>query len=221
MQTHTHTHFHPMVHIHMLAPSPFIGSVFRGTSSQSGRLDIFRSNNLSQTLRVALVSPSALRTRWLVQGGLPVWPRRQTLYTNTQLRLKEFLLRYIFVHHTPWLLLLPHPVKKTNRYVWSSCEWASRDFPLFTSWFFFFLKSPEISPDALDDGWGGGSMRNGSDKGLRWMDVGEEEPAVSKKQRGGGGLCHEGAVCVCVCDGNRHADTLWDYRCDFGGLKGG
>lgn len=53
------------------------------------------------------------------------------------------------------------------------------------------------------------------------MDVGEEEPAVSKKQRGGGGLCHEGAVCVCVCDGNRHADTLWDYRCDFGGLKGG
>lgn len=64
---------------------------------------------------------------------------------------------------------------------------------------FFFLKSPEISPDALDDGWGGGSMRNGSDKGLRWMDVGEEEPAVSKKQRGGGGLCHEGAVCVCVC----------------------
>lgn len=32
------------------------------------------------------------------------------------------------------------------------------------------------------------------------MDVGEEEPAVSKKQRGGGGLCHEGAVCVCVME---------------------
>lgn len=63
--THTHAHTHPMAHIHTLAPSPSIGSVFRGTSSLSDRLDIFRSNNLSQMLRVAVVSPSALRTRWL------------------------------------------------------------------------------------------------------------------------------------------------------------
>lgn len=199
MQTHTHTHFHPMVHIHMLAPSPFIGSVFRGTSSQSGRLDIFRSNNLSQTLRVALVSPNALRTRWLVQGGLPVWPRRQTLYTNTQLRLKEFLLRYIFVHHMPWLLLLPHPVKKKQIDTFDHPANELQGTFLYLHPDFFFKKKPWNITWRV--GWwlGGGSMRNGSDKGLRWMDVGEEEPAVSKKQRGGGGLCHEGAVCVCVC----------------------
>lgn len=80
----THTHFHPMVHIHILAPSPFIGSIFRGTSSQSDRLDIFRSNNLSQTLRVASVSPSTLRTRWLVWGSLHGHADEQTYCTHTQ-----------------------------------------------------------------------------------------------------------------------------------------
>lgn len=67
-QTRTciHTRFHPMVHIHTLASSPFIGSVFRRTSSLNGWVDIFRSNNLSQVLRVALVSPAALRTRCLI-----------------------------------------------------------------------------------------------------------------------------------------------------------
>lgn len=67
-QTRTciHTRFHPMVHIHTLAPALFIGWVFRGTSSLNGRLDIFRSNNLSQVLRVASVSPAALRTTCLI-----------------------------------------------------------------------------------------------------------------------------------------------------------
>lgn len=71
-QTHTciHAHSHPMVHIHTLAPSLFIGSIFRGTSSLNGWLDIFRSNNLSQVLRVALASPAALRTRCLVWESL-------------------------------------------------------------------------------------------------------------------------------------------------------
>lgn len=70
INTHTHTHTHAYMHAstlwctytHWLCPH----SVFRGTSSQKGRLNIFRSNNLSQALRVALVSPSALRTRWLI-----------------------------------------------------------------------------------------------------------------------------------------------------------
>lgn len=65
-RTYIHTRFHPMVHIHTLASSLFIGSVFRGTSSLNGWVDIFRSNNLSQVLRVALVSPAALRTRCLI-----------------------------------------------------------------------------------------------------------------------------------------------------------
>lgn len=39
---------------------------FEEPPPQKGRLDISRSNNLSQALRVALVSPSALRTRWLI-----------------------------------------------------------------------------------------------------------------------------------------------------------
>lgn len=39
---------------------------FEEPPPQKGRLNISRSNNLSQALRVALVSPSALRTRWLI-----------------------------------------------------------------------------------------------------------------------------------------------------------
>lgn len=198
MQTHTHTHFHPMVHIHMLAPSPFIGSVFRGTSSQSGRLDIFRSNNLSQTLRVALVSPSALRTRWLVQGGLPVWPRRQTLYTNTQLRLKEFLLRYIFVHHTPWLLLLPHPVKKNQIDTFDHPANELQGTFLYLHPDFFFFKKPWNITWRV--GWwlGGG-------KHEKW-----QRQRIEMNGRGrGGARCLEKAEgrrravswrgCVCVC----------------------
>lgn len=46
-----------MVHIHTLAQSPSIGRDFRGTSSQRDRLNIFRSNNLPQTLRVAFSVP--------------------------------------------------------------------------------------------------------------------------------------------------------------------
>lgn len=67
-QTRTciHTRFRPMVRIHTLASSLFIGSVFRGTSSLNGWVNIFRSNNLSQVVRVALVSPTALRTRCLI-----------------------------------------------------------------------------------------------------------------------------------------------------------
>lgn len=64
--THTHTSTLWCTYTH-LAPSLSIGSIFRGTSSHSDRLDISRSNNLSQTLRVALVSPSAPRTRCLTE----------------------------------------------------------------------------------------------------------------------------------------------------------
>lgn len=79
-------------------------------------------------------------------------------------------------------------------------------------------KSPEISPDVLDEGMD--SMRNGSDKGLRWMDLGEEDPPSQKAV--GGGLCHAWkCVCgACLWDGNRQGETLWDYGCDLG-LKGG
>ncbi|KAA8584367.1 hypothetical protein FQN60_008152 [Etheostoma spectabile] len=46
---------------------------------------------------------------------------------------------------------------------------------------FSFIQSPEIAPDVLDEGID--SMRNSNDKGLRGMDLGEEDPLSEKQQR--------------------------------------
>lgn len=74
-------------------------------------------------------------------------------------------------------------------------------------------KGSEISPDVLDEGTD--SVKNGSDKGLRWMDLGEEDPLFKKAE--GGGLCVH--VFEMETDKEKHYGISGDTG-DFG-LRGG